>query len=798
MLKATKQKQTKKQKQTEKQYKREHDSYKEDAQKYQGNFKRITDLSEKVQRLETRNRKMKIENRKIKIKLKKERAAKERLAKRVASLQSKTEFQTQQQEELEHTKLHLSHRISLKESHQRCDSLSNDAEQLEHNKQQCTPLSTNLKESQQKSESLQHEDKSAEQQANLLQTDNNRLKNELSKLNSQLQDRPQSQQVVHIPTGFVDDATIATVSEELNLSWRRFGVRLGLKWSKVNKFNADDMQTQRAIENMMNYWRSSLSSDIHQRKMLCTALKQHNHRRLAEELFEGEINENLVTQQAGKCFNDQDLLFICDNLDNESWRRLGVRLGLKWTDIKKIAKNNRLVEDCIMELLVTWRDDQLKSQQVPIMMNALRQQKLVRLAESVRKRHGYSDEAEVPPTQINLPQIPTPVQGCLDDIDMVFISDKLVGKDLLNFGIYLGMEKHEINRIESDFSPPIVDACIEMLVQWRERQKAEVNHLKTISEALNKLERIDIKEELESYYQNKYRKKIDDQSTNQVTVMMNALKQQKPVVLAQGVCERQGYSDHSEVAPTQINLNKKTKPMQGSPYPPSAMHKPHSSSAVHTAHKSSTVDAAYPSTTKDTLQPSSATHEQSCMQELSELDFNQLLKDVSSWWERHGNLNMLKVILSEFKVIPVAQMEEQSQPYSLFRLLIGSGLISKSNVGVIFEVVDLGDLSGVEEVIRKSIPTFAGFKKIEITSFSVHRRNLLEFGKVIDRKNIAHIEDLYRPNEPKSKDQWCLILELEKSGILTDDPKVKEAFVKKLIDNGMRAEAEALDTFKVN
>ncbi|XP_033095496.1 uncharacterized protein LOC117100058 isoform X1 [Anneissia japonica] len=322
-----------------------------------------------------------------------------------------------------------------------------------------------------------------------------------------LQDRPQSQQVVHIPTGFVDDATIVTVSDELSLSWRRFGVRLGLKWSKVNKFIADGTQTHKAAENMMNYWRDNISSDTHQCKVLCTALKQHELSQLAEDLLECEISEeNLVTQQAGKCCNDQDLLFICDKLDPESWRRLGVRLGLKWTDIKKIAKNNRQVEDCIMQLLVTWRNNQSKSQQVPTMVNALRQQKLVGLAQRVCEKHGYSDESEVAPTQINLPQIPTQGQGCLYDIDMVFISDKLDGKDLTNFGIYLGMEKHEINGFKSDFSPPIVDACIEMLVQWRERQEAKVNHLKTISEALNKLQRIDIKEELESYYQNKYEK----------------------------------------------------------------------------------------------------------------------------------------------------------------------------------------------------------------------------------------------------------------------------------------------------
>ncbi|XP_033098221.1 uncharacterized protein LOC117102129 [Anneissia japonica] len=319
-----------------------------------------------------------------------------------------------------------------------------------------------------------------------------------------VQDRPQSQQVVHIPTGFVDDATIVTVSEELSLGWRRFGVRLGLKWSKVNSFNADGTQIHKAAESMMNYWRSNISSDIHQRKVLCTALKHHELSQLAEELFEGEINENLVTQQAGKCFSDQGLLFICDDLNSLHWRRLGVRLGLKWSKINKIAKDNRLVEDRIMELLVTWRNDQSKCQQVPIMVNALRQQKLVGLARDVSERHGYSDESEVAQTATNKKN-QTLEHGCLDDTDMLIISESL-DNDWKYFGIYLGLKRSEINLIQLDFSPPIVDASIEMLVQWRERQKAEINHLKAITEALNKLERIDIKEELESYYQNKYRK----------------------------------------------------------------------------------------------------------------------------------------------------------------------------------------------------------------------------------------------------------------------------------------------------
>ncbi|XP_033112394.1 uncharacterized protein LOC117113218 [Anneissia japonica] len=146
-----------------------------------------------------------------------------------------------------------------------------------------------------------------------------------------------------------------------------------------------------------------------------------------------------------------------------------------------------------MELLVTWRDNH-STDQVPIMVNALKQQQLVGLARRVCERHGYRNESEVAATQINATK-QRQVHGCLHDTDMVIISESL-DNDWKDFGIYLGLQRSEINRIESDFSPPTVDACIEMLVQWRERQEAEVNHLESISDALNQIERMDIKDKL--------------------------------------------------------------------------------------------------------------------------------------------------------------------------------------------------------------------------------------------------------------------------------------------------------------
>ncbi|XP_033111678.1 uncharacterized protein LOC117112668 isoform X2 [Anneissia japonica] len=183
------------------------------------------------------------------------------------------------------------------------------------------------------------------------------------------------------------------------------------------------------------------------------------------------------------------------------------------------------------------------------------------------------------------------------------------------------------------------------------------------------------------------------------------------------------------------------------------------------------------------------------MPAMSPLQFNQLLEDVSKWWEHYGNLNMLKVILSEFNVIPVALIEEATNPRPLFEQLKGSGLISKVNVDVIIQTVVLGGQNGVEPKIKELIPTFAGLSQVVITKFSKHRRNLLEFGKVIGGSNKEKIGYLFNLYVPELKDQWSLIFQLEKGGILTDDLQVKEAFVNKLLDNDMIAEAQALNTF---
>ncbi|XP_033105939.1 uncharacterized protein LOC117108102 [Anneissia japonica] len=201
---------------------------------------------------------------------------------------------------------------------------------------------------------------------------------------------------------------------------------------------------------------------------------------------------------------DKHLVHIASGMGLE-WKQLGVRLGLGWNRIQQIWSDHRLTSDCILNMLTEWKNGQnYETNQVKIMDRSLREQGLTELAYTVFGLQTSDDHS----SHVNADKgnscgkLQQEHEGYLKDIDMLFAS-KMIGSDWKKLGTFLRMTKGEINQIAADYSPT-VDACIQMLVQWRIRQKHDVNHLETISDALEKLERIDIKEELLSYYQKKY------------------------------------------------------------------------------------------------------------------------------------------------------------------------------------------------------------------------------------------------------------------------------------------------------
>ncbi|XP_033127139.1 uncharacterized protein LOC117124910 [Anneissia japonica] len=194
------------------------------------------------------------------------------------------------------------------------------------------------------------------------------------------------------PEDYVDDVTIETVSEKIGLRRKKFGVRLGLSWSEVNKFNTQ--KGEEAVKNMMWYWRSKMQSRMqHQLKLLCVALRHYGFKTFADSLFKGDTESIVIEEQAEQdCFSDQDLLFICDNLP-VGWRKLARQLGFEQAVIDDIATYNHQWEsDSNMHMLAIWKMGH-SEKQMPIMIKALKKTGFDQVAERVCERHDYNDKA---------------------------------------------------------------------------------------------------------------------------------------------------------------------------------------------------------------------------------------------------------------------------------------------------------------------------------------------------------------------------------------------------------------------
>ncbi|XP_033096593.1 uncharacterized protein LOC117100870 [Anneissia japonica] len=200
-----------------------------------------------------------------------------------------------------------------------------------------------------------------------------------------------------------------------------------------------------------------------------------------EALFNNKTGGNQIFLE------DDDLFLISKDVGNE-WTSLGVRLGLSWNRINQISTyHSKRLPECTLKMLTEWRDKQMpEANQVRIMAKALIKEERIDLANKLldSQRNLKSDEKRS--------------AGYLTDGHMLLIAKKLKAGEMRILGTTLGISDSELDKIKYNFGQSILDATIEMLVKWRERQDPNENHLDTLSNALNNIERRDITMTLET------------------------------------------------------------------------------------------------------------------------------------------------------------------------------------------------------------------------------------------------------------------------------------------------------------
>ncbi|XP_033101432.1 uncharacterized protein LOC117104661 [Anneissia japonica] len=194
--------------------------------------------------------------------------------------------------------------------------------------------------------------------------------------------------------------------------------------------------------------------------------------------------------------NDGHLVRIANGIGVDGMQ-LGVRLGLKWKRIQQIWRDYRFSLQDIIGMLCEWRQQQTYyTNQQFVMALALKDQGHRALAEEV---FGLQIFKDLPSTASRREhQAHHKYYGHLADIDLLFITTRLIdGKAFCNC---LSMNHTELSQIQCDNASSITDANLEMLVRWRDKQRAYENHLEKMREALDLLERGDIYTELDIYY----------------------------------------------------------------------------------------------------------------------------------------------------------------------------------------------------------------------------------------------------------------------------------------------------------
>ncbi|XP_071965210.1 uncharacterized protein [Antedon mediterranea] len=170
-------------------------------------------------------------------------------------------------------------------------------------------------------------------------------------------------------------------------------------------------------------------------------------------------------------------------------------------------------------------------------------------------------------------------------------------------------------------------------------------------------------------------------------------------------------------------------------------------------------------------------------QDLSEDEFRQLIVDFATWYDGLRYLGMLKVLYKDI-VDDNQTLERATNVTELLSHLVGPAQLNRTNLTLLYDTVKITKQSGFKSRIKEKLYHFKNIDKVHVTSFTKHRINILNFGKVLTDANINTFDTICNfPGLKQYKDSWSLITDLEKQGKLKEDNV--EAFRQILRQNGM-------------
>ncbi|XP_033103043.1 uncharacterized protein LOC117105844 [Anneissia japonica] len=174
---------------------------------------------------------------------------------------------------------------------------------------------------------------------------------------------------------------------------------------------------------------------------------------------------------------------------------------------------------------------------------------------------------------------------------------------------------------------------------------------------------------------------------------------------------------------------------------------------------------------------------------ITDIIFRQLLGDISEWYDRLGSISMLKVLYRDH-VTTAKTLSNASTTRELLDDLTVSGNLSRTNLNILYETINLTQQFGF---IPKNVnlrPLFKNVSDIEISKFAQHRQNLVRLGMILTQTDVVIIDGAYNIPQKRYQSSWHLIQDLEYRMIIREGNM--NAFIKTLNERELYLAVEAL------
>ncbi|XP_033121418.1 uncharacterized protein LOC117120514 isoform X4 [Anneissia japonica] len=146
--------------------------------------------------------------------------------------------------------------------------------------------------------------------------------------------------------------------------------------------------------------------------------------------------------------------------------------------------------------------------------------------------------------------------------------------------------------------------------------------------------------------------------------------------------------------------------------------------------------------------------------EETESNFKELLVDFSRWYDGLGYINMLKVLYTDH-VPDYTDLIGATKGMPLLQKLIGSGNLSSTNLGILYDTIKVTGQFGFKSKIV--LQPLQRLEEHKVSKFTRYKQFLLKLGMKLTREDIDMLDARHNdmPLLKDYKDSWHLILHLE-------------------------------------